>query len=382
MPKPLALLLTFSLCAAARSQSPDHERPEWWLAASARDAAFILTVGDEAQTLTTSKVHFLGFAAAGLSLAGQEEAGRPSLRLARSLVETLDDPYDRDAANWTVCWAQACGGAFDEAKQTAAGIEDAGLRLAATADIAFARAQRGDRAAYAKALADTLAEVDRSMRRLDADTDEVAWVVGVVAELQVDVGDLDGARQTLERYASDPATGADAYGALAAGYARTGQPEEARRMVGKARAAMEAARKQAADADGYDDSYARLQLVSTHAELGETERARAMVQGLAEMMYDGEAMAMIAAAHARRDEAELAAAALTDAFERSARYGDVDSRAWAYQQIAWTAAEAGLAGQLVEPIGRLGTPIERAAARGGAGHGLLERRLKASLGEP
>ena len=115
------------------------------------------------------------------------------------------------------------------------------------------------------------------------------------------------------------------------------------------------------------------------AHAGRFDPAIQEAKKLNEDRLDGEAFAGIAAAYALPGKMAEARVMLAEAFRRVAGYEDLASRSWGDQSVAWHAAEAGLSEQIVEPINKFSSPLERAAARTGAGMGLLERARRQKL---
>jgi len=378
------LVLSAALPAVAEDKAvPDHANPSWWLNACGRDAAFIVGMGLETDDYNGAKIDYLTFAAAGLALLGETEQAKAYLEHAIKTQPTLEDAYYQDSGLWGIAFAQAWAGDFEAAEQTASRIESIDTRLLAMTDVAVAHRWRGEPEKYAAKIDKALQAVAAAEKaNTDPDTD-FQWGYALTVEYQLDAGDIDGARKTIEKYITDDLAKAEAYGVLAGELAMTGKADQAAKAIGKAQAALAKAARNADEDEWYDDSIARKHLAAALALTGQYDQALELVDAQREVEMAGETMGAIAAGYAFNGKAQDARVMLDEAWRLSSNYEEALSRAWGYETICWYAAEAGLAEHLVDRVSELATPIERAAARSGAGMGLIERarRQREAKGE-
>ena len=124
--------------------------------AGAKDAMFIIPTGVEADEQLSAKIDYLSFAFAGLSISGKADAADRYLTIARNLRGGLKKDYNRDNAGWSISWAHAWAGQWDEADQVVKSIDAAETRRGAQADVAIAHLWRGEREQYDAAMAKSM----------------------------------------------------------------------------------------------------------------------------------------------------------------------------------------------------------------------------------
>lgn len=375
----LLFVLILTSVAIAEPGTPNHQDPAWWMEAGGRDAMFIVAAGAEADDVNGLKIDDLCYASAGLALSGKLDQASHYLDVATKLRGGLKEDYNQDNAGWSIAWAQAMAGHFDQAAKTIETIEGKDTRIGATADVAVAHLWRGDQEAYRKAIDKAMKALDEAAKNNQDEELDFSWVYYLIAEYQLDAGDIDSVTKLVETWAVDSLERADHNALIAIDLAILRRTDEAKKYLAEAVKGLKAAQAQADRDEFYDDSWTRCQIAVARAHLGDFDAALNEAKKLDEDLLDGETFAGIAAAYALQGKTTEARVMLAEAFRRVGRYEEAFGRAWGYQSLAWYAAEAGLAEYIVEPINKLATPLERATARTGAGMGLIERAQRAKL---
>jgi len=254
--------------------------------------------------------------------AGDVTGARHSIQIAKHFATGITSPNSKRRAYVDIAEAQVGFGDVAEAKQTAAGFDDACERVNAYCRIAMAQSQAGDLLAAKR----TIDAAKQSAAGI-TDKGQRADMYSLIAQAQAEAGDVAGAKATAAEFAGEQ-NKARAYYKIATAQANAGDVTGAKQIA-------------AGITDERESAYAYGKIAEAQARAGDVAGAKQTAAGIAELKTKATAYSHIASAQAKAGDEAGAKQTFDMAKQAAAGITDAGEKFWAYRLIADVQAKAG-----------------------------------------